>query len=292
MWFVVSRKAIAQPTRNRPTTIAAAFLIAVLLCAAPGSHASLDAQENSAPFSLSAEERLHFDIEWDPPWYMFFLPRMHAGEAEVQLLGETEYRGKRARRIVFKARSSGALAKVSGMAIDDEFIFYVDPDAFCLLGASEKIHEGKKRRQIDVEYLRQTRQLHIREIDVGAVPPVVKKDEVKDGIPECVQDPFSALYSLRVLELRPGLTRKYMVGHDDRIKEIETKVDRQEQMKSGHGKIAAWRISTKSIMGGLFRIGGEFRLWLSTDPRRLPILFEFKVPLGRVIGKLRREPPR
>jgi hypothetical protein len=40
-------------------------------------------------------------------------------------------------------------------------------------------------------------------------------------------------------------------------------------------------------MGGLFKAGGEFRLWLAVDGPKLPVRFEAKVNLGTVTGTLK-----
>ncbi len=66
---------------------------------------------DSSPFAVG--EKLVYAVEWNPPWYLFFLPTMDAGEAELSLAGETVYGGKRAVKIIFQARlfmigSSGA----------------------------------------------------------------------------------------------------------------------------------------------------------------------------------------
>jgi hypothetical protein len=53
------------------------------------------------------------------------------------------------------------------------------------------------------------------------------------------------------------------------------------------GKSAAWNIRTAALMGGLFKEGGQFRIWLSADQRKVPLQFEAKVSLGKVVGKLK-----
>jgi hypothetical protein len=173
------------------------------------------------------------------------------------------------------------------MKIDEEFIFLAEPDTFCSLSVSKKIREGKRKRHIDVEYLRDTRQLHIREIDENIDPPAVKKDEVKDGIPECVQDPFSAIYLLRMSPLRDGYSRVFPVGNDDKVKDVTSRVEKQEIIETPAGRFTAWRINTIALIGGLFKGGGQFRIWFSADDRRIPIQFEAKVSLGRAFGKLK-----
>ncbi len=91
---------------------------------------------SATPYSLG--ERLVYVVKWDPPWYLFFLPSMEAGEIDLQLAGETEYQGQKAWKIIFNAHSSGALLKMSGIKIDDEYVFITDPETFCSLNAVEK----------------------------------------------------------------------------------------------------------------------------------------------------------
>lgn len=237
------------------------------------------------PYSMG--ERLVYIVKWDPPWYFFFLPTMEAGEVDLHLAGETEYRGKKALKIEFNARSSGALLKMSGIKIDDAFVFLTEPETFCTLSVSRKIREGKRRRQIDVEYIGDVRQLHIRELDESVSPPKLKKDDIKNNIPACVQDPFSAIYFLRRSGLGPKHEQNFVIGHDDRIKEIRTRVEKQESVETPAGKFPAWNIRTIALMGGLFKDGGQFRLWLSADQRKIPLQFEVTVGLGKVVGKLK-----
>ena len=41
-------------------------------------------------------------------------------------------------------------------------------------------------------------------------------------------------------------------------------------------------------MGGLFKEGGQFKIWFSADEKKVPVQFEVKVKLGRVFGELKR----
>ena len=239
----------------------------------------------ASPYSLG--EQLAYIVKWDPPWYLFFLPSMEAGEIVLQLAGETEYKGQKAWKITFRAHSSGTLLKMSGVKIDDEYIFITEPETFCSLNISQRIREGKRKRKIDIEYLRAAGQLHIREMDESVDPPRLKRDEVKNNIPSCVRDPFSALYFLRLSDLGPKYEQTFVISNDDRIKGIRAYVEKQETVEVPMGKSAAWNIRTAALMGGLFKEGGQFRIWLSADQRKVPLQFEAKVSLGKVVGKLK-----
>jgi hypothetical protein len=236
------------------------------------------------PFSTG--EKLIFQAKWDPPWYMFFLPSMEAGEGELQLVGETLYKDRKALKVTFKARSSGRLMRMVGMKIEDEFLFLSDPETYCSLYVHQKIREGKRKRQIEVEYLQATRQLHIRTHDESVTPPRLQKDEIKDKVPACVYDPFTALYLYRKSDLRPQHVRTMMIGNDDKFKEVQAQVENKEVLNTVLGKLPAWNVTTTALKGDLFRSGGQFRIWFSADERKLPLQFEAKVNVGRVFGRL------
>ena len=233
-------------------------------------------------------ERLIYKVKWDPPWFLFFLPKMEAGQVEIELTDEAEYRGKKALQIHFKARSSGTLVKLADVNIEDDFVFHTEPETFCTMSASEKIREGKRKRQIDVQYLRETRQLYIREVDEAPVPPVVRKDAFKNDIPACVHDPLSAIYIFRKSPLQEKYVKSLVLANDDKIKEIRATVEKKEVLQTPSGKITAWRTGVASLMGGLFKEGGQFKIWFSADEKKVPIQFEVKVRLGRVFGELKR----
>ena len=265
--------------------MAAVLLTAASLLAAqrPGSSAAAP-----GPARLTPGEHLEYGIEWNPPWFLFFLPSMEAGTVELAVTGETVYEGERAIRIEFRARSSGTLARLTGLHIDDHFQFLTDPETLCTFTAIKQEREGKRKRDITVVYLRESRRLHIREIDVAVSPPQVKKDLYKEGIPECVRDLFSALYHTRRLEFSTGLRSSVVVGNNDSVREIEVRVEKKERVETPAGRYDAWRVNTIALVGGLFREGGEFRLWMTADEKKAPVQFTAKVNLGTVTGRLRK----
>lgn len=261
------------------------FLFFFVLFPSLQNSSSLRAIEGSRPGF--AGERLIFRVDWSPPWYLFFLPTMDAGEAEINLALDATYGDKKAARITFEARSSGTLASLAGIRVDDHYEFMTDPETFCTYSVLKRIREGKRKRDIEVVYLPETRQLHFRETDVAVNPPVVKKDENVNDIPSCVRDPFSALYALRKEEFSVGATYTSLVANDSRTKDIRSRVEKREVTDTPLGKYSAWKIETVALMGGLFKDGGQFRIWLTADDRKVPVQFEVKVSLGKVTGKIK-----
>jgi hypothetical protein len=276
---------------RRLNPLGASFQLFLLLACTLGVEPLLFGR-NPAPSGgdvprFAVGERLVFRVEWNPPWYLFFLPAMEAGEVEVKLAEEFQYQGTKALKIVFNARSSGALASLAGIKIDDQFEYITDAETLCTMEAREKIREGKRKRDVEVVYLPESNRLHIREVDLSVVPNIVKKDEFKENVPKCVQDVFSALLTLRQREFTLGMTHRSALGNADKVKEVEATVEKKEAVTTPFGKFEAWRLNTVALLGSLFREGGQFRIWLSADKRRLPVQFEAKVHLGKVTGKLK-----
>jgi hypothetical protein len=268
-------------------------LALIAACVLPAISATLLlSQEGAAeapPLPFRIGERLIYTIKWDPPWYLFFLPTMEAGEADLQLVGETDYQNKKLMKIILKAHSSGSLAKLAGMSVEDEFVFFSEPTTFCTLAVSQKIREGKRKRHIDIEYFPEDHTLHFREMDESVTPARLKRDVTKSDIPSCIRDPFSALYFYRLSPLRQEQAQTFVLGDNDKVKEIQCRVEKQESVEVPAGKFSAWKIATRSLMGGLFKEGGQFRIWLSADDRKVPVQFEVRVRLGRVLGKLKSQ---
>lgn len=237
------------------------------------------------PFAVG--ERLVYRIDWNPPWFLFFMPPIEAGEVTLNLAGEVLYRDTRAFKIVFSALSSGTLVRLFGLKVEDTYEFVTDAQTFCTHSISKKIREGKHKRDIEVVYLPDSRQLHKREVDVSTVVPRVIRDKDFEDIPPCVKDLFSALYSLRCQPLHAGLSYRVLVGDDEHIKEVEALVEKVEQVKTPSGVYRAWRVNTVAVLGGLFKNGGQFRMWLTADDRKLPVQFEVQVSLGKATGSLK-----
>ncbi len=269
--------------------VCAIAVVTVIATIAP-AHQELAPEKTESRTPLFLGERLVYKVQWDPPWFLFFLPHMmEAGEISSDL-SEAEYNGRKALKIHFEGRSSGRLTKLAKIKIEDEYTFYTEPETFCTFSGSTKIREGKRRRQIDVQYSRDTRQLHIREVDEGVVPPKVKKEETKTNIPECVHDPLSAIYLYRLSPLKQQYSETLVLANDDKIKDIRAVVEAQDTIDTASGKVSTWRVGVVSLMGGLFKEKGQFKIWFSADEKKVPLQFEVKVGLGRVFGSLK--PPQ
>ncbi len=267
----------------------AAFYLLVLGTGAAmaESYRQETAAASSEPAPFTPGEKVVFRVVWNPPWYLFFFPTMEAGEVEVRSVPEPEYRGRKAMKIVFNARSSGTFANLVGMKVDDESVYISDAETLCTLEATERIREGKRKRDVHVDYFPDQGRLHIHEVDLAVVPNKVTKDEYKEYFPKCAKDVFSALLEVRRQDFRLGMVHKTALVNADKVKEVQAIVEKKEVVSTPMGRFEAWRVNTVALLGSLFREGGQFRIWLTADGRKLPVQFEAKVRLGKVTGRLK-----
>jgi hypothetical protein len=238
--------------------------------------------QGAAPFGPG--EKMTFRIEWNPPLYLFFLPTMDAGRAEISLEGNIPYQDRKVNRIVFTAQSSGTLARLAGMKVEDRFEFLSNPETLCTYLILKNEREGKRKRDIAITYLSEERRLQIRDLDVSVSPPVVKRDNSVENVPPCVRDVLSAAYYLRTRNFSEGAKFQSTVGDNEKFKEISSTVEKREKLDTLLGKTETWRIETD--MSGLLRLGGHLKIWFSADANRIPVQFEARVPFGKVSGKL------
>ena len=236
--------------------------------------------------SFQPGEKMLYHVDWNPPWYLFFLPPMEAGTAELSISGVLDYQSHQAVKIMFAAHSSGTLAKLSGFMIDDYYETFADPQNFCVYAVTKRERQGKRKRDIEIVYLKESRRLHIKDYDVSVSPPLPMKDKYVDEVPACVQDYFSALYSLRMKTIETGTIVQSIVGEYENYKNLEARVEKREWIGTPTGRYDAWRMNVQALAGGLFRGGGQFKVWITADGRKIPVQFEVKASIGKVTGKL------
>ena len=139
-------------------------------------------------------ETLVFEIRWDPPAWMFFLPTISAGELTIQFRHEARLDGKAVHQITARAISSGFFPKLTGVTVDDSFESFVDASQFCSLKMTKKLREGKRLRDIVLTFNGESGTGHYLAHDVSKTPPAqLKNEEVKDLPALCTGHPFRNL---------------------------------------------------------------------------------------------------
>jgi uncharacterized protein DUF3108 len=246
------------------------------------------ASSRPSPALFPVGETLVYEVRWDPPAWMFFLPTIDAGEITLKFHERLNYNGNPAFKITADAISSGFLPRITGVSVQDYFESIVDAREFCSFKMTKKTREGKRQRDITLTFDREKGRGHFLAYDVSKRPPVELKNDEVQNIPSCVQDFLSAIYHTRLRDLKIGASYPLTVSDNGLVKQIEIRVKKRESVECAMGTYSTLKVETISVFGGLFRDGGSFIVWLSDDQNKIPIKFEAKVKLGKVFGSIKK----
>jgi len=93
-------------------------------------------------------------------------------------------------------------------------------------------------------------------------------------------DPLSALYLLRASPLKPGARLTMPVVDNGVTYTVRFAVGDTERVDTPSRDIAAWKIAVSATDESGRRAGGNMAVWISTDPKRLPVRLEAGLPIG------------
>ena len=263
-------------------------ILFALLFAVTVSPSTLENLSRNSKERFLAGETLVYEVQWEPPPWVFFIPPITAGDITFHFDEHVVHGAMPTQRFTATAVSSGFFPSLTGISVNDSFESVVDIEKFCSLQMTKKLREGKRQRDIFLTFDSRSRKSHYEAFDVSKSPKIQLKNEELNDVPECVQDILSAIYFVRLQEMKPELQFPITIGDDGRIKEIQIKVLKAESVDVLGRKNAALKLEAKSVFGGLFKESGTFYVWVSDDANKVPLKFEAKIKLGKVSGSLKR----
>jgi hypothetical protein len=198
----------------------------------------------------------------------------HAGEIKIAAQGEPSDGGRELVRVNTTTSSRGFIRALYPFDGDASMVF--DAREGRLLNGTAATKSAKKstRASITFDYEKGVAEYvdHLREKRSAtiALPP---------GRPV---DLITSLIQSRVWALAPGQTREALVLFDDEFYSLLITAAGEETIPTYQGRQKAVLL-VPSMIGtpkGMFRRGGEVRVWVSTDEARLPLRFEVKLKVG------------
>ncbi len=110
-------------------------------------------------------------------------------------------------------------------------------------------------------------------------------------MPTTAQDPLGALYILRALPLKAGLSVPIPVTDGGKAYTMRVRVIGRESVKSRLGTLPAWKVAMTTSDAGGKAAAESLTVWISDDARKLPLKFaaeltvgSFQLTLARVTG--------
>jgi hypothetical protein len=113
-----------------------------------------------------------------------------------------------------------------------------------------------------------------------------KVNESVHGVPEGIQDLASALFFLRLQRLEPGARFEVPVFHGTSSFTLRAVVQGSEKVDTPAGSFDALRIQLRLGLKGKFETERESYLWLSADPRHVPVRATADFAVGSMTATL------
>jgi hypothetical protein len=237
-------------------TVAAVLLV---LPAAPGAQA-----DRPVPFKVG--ETLTFDVSWTS--------FVTAGTATMSVKERRAMSpGRNAYYLVAEGMPSSMLSKLYSLYYKAESFL----DTKTLLPSMATVYSdegGRKRYKSTTFKGNGTAQYQIKTTSTAT-------STVKVGA--TAQDPLGVIYVLRALPLKAGLSVPIPMTDSGKTYTMRVKVFGQESVKTGVGTLPAWKLSlTVTDAAGKAAEDGSMTLWISDDPRKLPL----KITAGLSVGSV------
>jgi hypothetical protein len=246
---------------------AAALALALLWTGGhAGSQVAQQAEPQSARVPWGVGELLEYDVR----------VAIARGSASLEVVGIDTVRGRQAWHTV--STTEGGLRGIA--RVNDRLDSWIDTRTISTLRYKEDVNEARYKRRRDYHFYPE-RNLYIEGPDtVRTVDRPV--------------DQTSIMYLIRTLDLRVGLdtsfSNYFMVDRNP----IRLIVLGRETIEVPAGKFDAIVVRPVIKAKGMFSEGGEARVWISDDDRRIVLQVKAKVPglpLGAMNMYLRRYRP-
>jgi len=220
---------------------------------------------SSAPIALGDGEMFKFRVGWGPVW--------SAGEIRVNA-ERVETSGKQTLRVVTTTSTRGVIRALYPFDAAAESIF--DGDDGRMLEATASSAAGKKKTKATAVFNYPEKIVNYTDL---LNPSRTTKIPLPEGGPV---DLITSLILTRNWTLKPGERGPAVVMFDDEFYELSIIAQRYDRVHTPWGDTQALILEPKMEKNpkGMFKKGGEVRVWISQDERRLPVKFEVAMKFG------------
>jgi hypothetical protein len=204
--------------------------------------------------SLPQRETLSYSIEWR---------LITAGKARL------EWNGARASQsgwqIKLSMESVGLVSKL--FKVEDDYSASLN-QSLCVLSSQLITREGSRQRDTRITFDYEGRKASYLERDLVKNATLASQEI---DLPSCTHDVIGGLYYLRTLTLEPGQSLQAPVSDGKKAVAAKIEAQQREEIKVPDGTYKTIRYEIFLFDNVLYRRSGHLYVWLSDDPRRLPV---------------------
>lgn len=241
------------------------------LLAAVAFLAGAAALRASPELALGPEETLVYKVAWA------VLPGV--GEIRVSAHPTTDPKGTPLLQVVTTTRTSGLARLILPFDAEAESLFDASNGRLLWLGETSRTRSKLQKFTVAFDYLRRTATYK----DDGKPPRPLS---VPPGHPN---DLITSLLFARTWNLAPGQKRDMLVLFKDDFYLLTVHALGYEDVDTSLGTFRALVLEPRmeeTPPKGMFRKGSTVKVWISQDPRRLPVQFQVRFSFGSGIATL------
>ncbi len=217
--------------------------------------------ERSVPFRTG--ESLSYDVSWSS--------FVTAGTATVTVREKKPSYNSVAYYIVAEGRPTSLLSHLYSLYYKADTLL----DAYDLLPQRGSVFSQENRRQrMKVTLFDQpAHKIHYE----MRTTQMLRQDK---PIPPNTQDALSAIYDLRTMPLKPGMTVTLPISDSGTTYTARIPIGQREMVRTGLGDIAALKLTPVITDPKGQAIGRGTTVWISDDARRLPVKMSAQLAVG------------
>lgn len=230
------------------------------------------AREAAVPFKVG--ETLTYDVSWSQ-----FLT---AGTAVSRVVEKKSAAGSTAYDIVADGRPVPLVARF--YPVYYKMVSLLDSFSILSVQTSSYSEENGRKRESNTWFDRVAR----RAVYEAPTDSTAKQNF---DIPPNVQDGLATLYAIRGRAFRAGEHFTIPVADDGSLYTVEFVTQQPERVRVPMGDLEAWGLRLTILDEKQQPAATNSAVWISTDPRRLPVKLQSDLPVGSFVLALRDAQP-
>jgi hypothetical protein len=187
-----------------------------------------------------------------------------------------------------EAVSKGTLLKLFHYSFLQQYESTVDLSTFRILKTTK--HDVQKERVRDSEAIFDYRGKRVRYVETDPKDRNRPPRNIASEITEHMSDLVSAVYAVRLQPLKIGKRFDLSISDSGLVFTVPVVVTSREEQKTILGKRWCFRIEPQIFGNGrLIERKGKMVVWMTDDPRHIPVRAEVDADFGKIIIKLKSD---
>ena len=185
-----------------------------------------------------------------------------------------------------QAVSKGTLLRIFRYSFLQKYESTVDLSSFRILRTTK--HDVQKERVRNGEAIFDYKERRVTYVETDPKDRMRPPRRIASEISDPVYDMISAIYAVRLMPLAVGKRTELTVSDSGLIYKVPMTVVRRQQQKTKIGRMWCYLIEPDIFgTGKLIEQKGKMKIWMTEDPRHIPVRAEIDTEFGKIEIKLK-----